>query len=76
MSIIEKITNEFIIKVTSELNKEENQNKINYDIIRPLLNLLSTNIINEFYPFIIFGSIIFILTFIFVFIILILIFKK
>lgn len=76
MSIIEKITNEFIIKVSSEINKEENQNKINYDIIRPLLNLLSTNIINEFYPFIIFGSIIFILTFIFVFIILILIFKK
>ena len=76
MTIIETITYKFIDKVMNELNKIENKNKINIEIIRPLLNLLSASIIDEFYPFILLATSIFILTFIFAFIIMILLIRK
>lgn len=76
MNIIEKLTYELIDKLIVELNKLENKNKIHYEIIRPLLSILSNSIIEEFYPFILFGSIIFMLTFIFAFLILVQIMRK
>lgn len=76
MTIIENITYKFIDKVINELNKIENKNRINIEIISPLLNLLSASIIDEFYPFILLATSIFILTFIFAFIIMMLLLKK
>lgn len=76
MSVIEKLIYEVINKSAIEIKKIENKNKIHGEIIRPLLSIISNSLIEEFYPFIIFGSIIFILTFIFAFIIMIQIFRK
>lgn len=76
MSIIEKITKEIINKLIFEFSKEENKSLINCEIIRPLVLALSNSIIKEFYPFILIGITIFILTFLFAFIIMIIIIKK
>jgi hypothetical protein len=75
MSILNKLTKDLIDKIIIEIKMPENQEKINYEIINPILNTIIRHIKEQLYPILIFGSIIFILTFIFAFIIMILIIK-
>ena len=76
MTPIQQITKNFIEKFTNEVSKDENQDKIKKNIIEPLLRNISKYISQQFYPFILSGLIIFILTFLFALIIMVILLKK
>ena len=80
MSLINKITTDLINKLIIEFHNENNKKKIKDNIIHPIIFYIRNYIMRQLYPFIIIGSLIFILTFIFSLIMLILIitliFKK
>ena len=74
--IFQKITHEIIEKLCNEFNKDVNKKILNDGIINPLVSYITNSIITEFYPFILSGITIFILTFILVLVILIVILIK
>lgn len=69
--MVEKITKDLLNKVINEIKKEENQHKLEIEIINPLLIKFS----NKIYPYIKIAFVFFILNFFLIFIILILIIK-
>ena len=75
MSLLNKITTEFINKLVGEFKKKDNKTIINDEIIHPMIFYISNFVMNKLYPFLIIGTIIFILTFIFSLIMLILIIR-
>jgi len=66
--MVEKLTSDLLNRVINEIKKEENQKKIEIEILNPILVKFS----NKIYPYIKIGFGIFIINFILVFIILIL----
>jgi len=75
MTIINKLTKDLINKIITEFKKDENRNKINEEVLHPIIYYISEYINCKLYPFFIFGSIIFISTFIFAFIIMIMVIR-
>lgn len=69
--MVEKLTKDLLNRVINELKKEENQKKMEIEILNPLLVKFS----NRIYPYVKIGFSIFILNFILVFIIFILLVK-
>ena len=67
--MVEKLTKDMIDKIISQIKKEENQKRIEIEILNPMLTKFS----NKIYPYIKIIFIVFILNFILVFIILLLI---
>ena len=74
-TLINKLTKDLINKIILEFKKDENRCKINEEILHPIIFYISEYINSRLYPFFLFGTIIFILTFIFALIIMILIIK-
>lgn len=70
--IISQASQQIIDKIVNEIKKEENQDKIKYNIIDPSVNY----IVNRLYPYIVITSVIFILTFLMALIILLIMVKK
>lgn len=70
--IIGQASQQIIDKIVNEVKKEENQDKIKYNVIDPCVNY----IVNRLYPYIVITSVIFILTFLMALIILLIIVKK
>ena len=75
MTLINKLTKDLINKIIIEFKKEENRNKINEEILHPIIFYISEYINSRLYPFFLIGTTIFILTFIFAFVIMIMIIK-
>ena len=73
MSLINKLTKDLINKIIIEFKCHENRDKINEEIIHPMMFYISEYITKQLYPFFLIGTSIFVLTFLFAFIILILI---
>jgi len=69
--MVEKLTKDLLNRVINELKKEENQKKMEIEILNPLLIKFS----NKIYPYVKIAFSIFILNFILVFIIFILLVK-
>lgn len=67
--MVEKITKNLLNKIINEIKKEENQKKIEIEILNPLLIKFS----NKIYPYIKIGFLIYIINFIILIIIFILI---
>ena len=76
MPLINKLTKDFIDKIIIEFEKQDNKEKINDKLIHPIMFYISSYISMRIYPFLIMGSIIFFLTFLFVIIILIVLIYK
>ena len=75
MSLINKLTKDLINKIIIEFKNNDNRDKINDEVIHPVMFYISEYIMNKLYPFFIFGTTIFLLTFILVLIIFILIIR-
>jgi len=75
MSLINKLTKDLINKIIIEFKNNDNRDKINDEVIHPVMFYISEYIMNKLYPFFIIGTVIFFLTFIFVLIIFILIIR-
>jgi len=67
--MVEKLTSDLLSRVNNEIKKDENQKKIEIEILNPILVKFS----NKIYPYVKIVFFIFILNFMLVFIILILI---
>jgi hypothetical protein len=67
--MVEKLTKDLLNKIVAEIKKEENQQKIEIEILNPILFTLS----NKIYPYIKIGGLIFVLNFILIIAIFILI---
>lgn len=70
--IISQASQQIIDKVVNEVKKEENQDKIKYNVIDPCVDY----IVNRLYPYMVITGIIFILTFLMALIILLIMVKK
>lgn len=75
MTLINKLTNDVIKKLVTEFKNDEHRQKINEEILHPLLYYISDYINRKLYLFVIFGSVMFIIMFIFVFITMIFVLK-
>ena len=75
MSLINKLTKDLINRIIIEFKNNENREKINEEMIHPVMFYISEYIMNKLFPFFVFGISIFILTFIFVLVIMILIIR-
>jgi hypothetical protein len=69
--MVEKITKDLLNKVINEIKKEENQHRIEIELLNPLI----IKIYKKIYPYIKIGFVFFILNFFLIFIILILTIK-
>ena len=76
MNIVEKLTKELLGKITGEFKKDENKQIVHTELVTPLVAYISQSLIKEFFPFILVGITIVILTFLFALIIMILLIKK
>jgi hypothetical protein len=74
--IIEKLTKDLLNKIITEFKKKENKILVDKELILPLIFCIKTSIINEFFPFILVGISIIILTFLFALIIMIILIRK
>ena len=70
--MIKKLTQDFLNKVVIELKKEENKNKINQEILKPIIEKFS----NMVYPYVTLLFIMYTLNIIIIVIILIIILNK
>lgn len=75
MSLINKLTKDLINKIIIEFKKHENRDKINEEVIHPVMYYISEYLMNKLFPFFVIGITIFFLTFIFVLVIMILIIR-
>lgn len=75
MTIINKLTKDLINKIIIEFKKDDNRNKINEEVLHPIIYYISEYINHKIYPFFIFGTIIFISTWIFAFVIMIMVIR-
>ncbi len=64
MTLINKLTNDVIKKLVCEFKNDEHRQKLNDEIINPLLYYISDYFNRKMYPFIILGSVVFLLMFI------------
>ena len=64
----EKIINKLFISLKTEINKDENMNIINNDIIKPIV----IKVIDDIYPYFFGGILFFMIMFILIFVILLL----
>ena len=74
-TLINKLTTDLINRIIIEFKKSENREKINEEVIHPVMFYISEYLMNKLFPFFVIGITIFILTFIFVLIIMILIIR-
>jgi len=74
--IVKNIFNQALIKLSDEINQEENKLIISEKIIQPIISSITQIIVDRFYFFLLFGVVIILLTFLFAFIIMVTIFIK